>query len=183
VRPSNKTKNKSQTWLRHGLAALLSRDWPRAYAYFQQVYQSADWQTRDLAIAGLGDMLDLRVASGEKTPMLALALGPLPSPKAGKKALDTRRSLVLLEHYPQPGLVQPQTLTELKSLQALRAAQALMEQALLADPSTYVRLSSLMLLVNLFTGERQLFILKTLERATQQENDPALKQYLQAYLA
>jgi hypothetical protein len=168
-----------------GAIALLKRKYPVALRAFTTAYQSKDWRTRDLAVTGLGDMLDPRLPENGKPPAVALAIGwePPTLMQSSKVFITDRRLLVLLETYTQPWRWQPKNIAEQKTLHALRAALTLLEQILLNDANHLVRFSTLMVLTDTIDESQQEFIRPVLQRALGREQNELLAEMLSDLLA
>jgi hypothetical protein len=138
TRPSNLPKLSSAQ--RHVLA-LLRRDYPTAFQHSSSLLQSRSWQARDLALAGLGDILDRRIIEQGKTPMLVYVVGwqPIAPPSPVKTALSADRLLALLDTFMYASQRQPHTLSEFKHLQIFKKSKQLLEKTLLGDPNALVR--------------------------------------------
>jgi len=163
-----------------GAIALMKRKYPAALRAFTAAYQSKDWRTRDLAVTGLGDMLDARLPESGKSPAVALAMGwePPALMKSSKTHISDRRMLILLETYTQPWRWQPQNIAEQKTLHALRAAMILLEQILLNDANHLVRFSALMMLTDTVDESQQEFVRPVLQRALGREQNELLAEML-----
>lgn len=174
TRPSNSPK---LSHAQRGILALLRHDYLKAFGYFSALGQSRVWQNRELAITGCADILDARLIEDQKTPTVVYVVGwqPVAPPTPIKTALSTARLLALLDSFPHVSRRQPQNLIELKHLQTFQAAKQAIEISLLNDPNVLVRATALILLHELFQGDRKLLILSSLERASLHEKDTNLK--------
>ena len=168
-----------------GAISLMKRKYPAALRALTSAYQSRDWRMRDLAVTGLGDMLDPRLPENNKTPSLALAIGwePMEVVKFGKTYVSERRLLVLLETYTQPWLWAPQNIAEQKTLHALRGALQLLEQILISDASHLVRFSTVMILTETVDSSQQEFIRPVLQRALRHEQHELLAEMISELLS
>ena len=168
-----------------GAIALMKRRYSAALRAFSMAYQSKEWRPRDLAVTGLGDMLDPRLPENGKPPAIALAIGWEPPDliQSGKLYISEARLLVLLETYTQPSRWQPQNIAEQKTLHALRGALTLLEQILLNDASHLVRFSALMVLTEAVDQAQQEFIRPVLQRALGREQHDLLTEMLSDLLA
>ena len=170
-----------------GAIALIKRKYPAALHAFTVAYQSREWRARDLAVTGLGDMLDARLPEDGKPPAIALAIGWKPSEvrmlQSGRVSVSNQRLLVLLETFTQSSRWGPQTIAEQKTLLALRGALKLLEQILLNDASHLVRFSALMVLTETVDRSQQEFIRPVLQRALRQEEHELLAEMLSDLLA
>ena len=168
-----------------GAIALVKRKYPTALRAFTMAYQSKVWFTRDLAVTGLGDMLDVRLPESGKLPAIALAIG-WESPQliqSSKAYISEQRLLVLMEVFTQPWRWQPQNIAEQKTLHALRGALELLEQILLNDASHLVRFSALMMLTEAVDESQQVFIQPVLQQALGRERHELLIELLSNLLA
>ena len=170
-----------------GAIAVIKRKYPVALRAFTEAYQSREWRARDLAVTGLGDMLDTRLPENGKPPAIALAIGWKPPAldllQSGKVPVSDQRLLVLLETFTQPTRWGPQTIAEQKTLHALRGALTLLEQILLNDASHLVRFGALMVLTETVDQSQQEFIRPVLQRALRQEEHELLVEMLSDLLS
>jgi hypothetical protein len=181
TRPSNLPR---LTTAQRSILALLRHDYLAAFEQLRGLMTANAWQTRDLAITGLADLLDLRLLEQNKPPTLVYIVGwqPLRPPSPVKTALPKERLLTLLETYPYPSQRQPRNLNEWKHLQCFGQAKQLIERALTNDPHKLVRSTALVLLYDLFSESRKTLILPALERAHRRESDPDLQLALEQLL-
>jgi len=163
-------------YIQQGVKALTHYDIPGAYRAFAAAYQHHNWETRDLAVTALGDMLDVAVYEGKRKPGVLVIIQSKEDLtfQAANAPVDPPRLMVLLEGFLQRALVPPQTLAEQKYLSALRDTLALVEKILLNDPHHLVRFSAFIVLDHILGKDRQHFIVDTLRQALRQEPHPAL---------
>lgn len=173
-----------QQYLQKGIVALLRHDLPTAYRVFAALYHSKQWQTRDAALTGLSDLLDTRLYAEGKKPSICIAIGWEPPKHLPpiKNVVPKNRLLVLLDHYWQRSRIMPQTIAEKKALDAMRDSLALIENALIYDPSYLIRYSAYVILAYFMIENPRFLLLPTLEKALKQEKNLALRGALQELL-
>ncbi|HLA44403.1 MAG TPA: hypothetical protein VJZ27_13250 [Aggregatilineales bacterium] len=169
---------------KRGIMALLKRNLPAALTAFIDVYRSPKWQERDLAVTGLGDMLDSRLAEQHRHPAVIVAVGWVPAsvPKH-RQLLSDERWLALLDSYPHPSQWSPRNLNEQKALHALRRAQAMLEHILISDASHLVRFGALLMLTEKLNEAHHHTIISVLERAYRYEKDKTLRFMIGSFIA
>lgn len=170
--------------VRVGIVALLQHDLIRAEEAFTNVYQAPEWEWRDIAVTGMGDMVDVRMYENRKLPSVIVAAGwePEEIPPRSPRALPEDRLLLLVEHSAQRTMVEAQTIEEQKNIHALRSAVASLKRALLNDPHHMVRFSALLMLTFTLGESKRPYIQATLERARQFEKNSLVLGALEDFL-
>lgn len=168
--------NRTQLLIRKGASALLKRDLPTAYLAFSTLYQATDWHLRDVALIGLGDIVDMANYDAGKPPTIGIILKWKRdnTPAASSVILPDYRLAILLEGCLQRTRVTPHTLTERKTLRAMQKTLMMLQQILLNDPKHLVRFSAFIILNHTLAENQRTFIMPTLKQALRQEKNPAL---------
>lgn len=163
--------------LHKGITAVLACDFPKAYTAFHQLYQTQDWEQRDLAVVGLGDILDRRIIEENKQLGTIILSNWQPTIRPAE-SIRTGRLLALMDGFLQPTLLEPNSIAERNTLQALRQTVKLLEQITLTDGHHLVRLSAILILDGMLTDEQSGFILPTFQRALKTEPNDDLRTIL-----
>ncbi len=174
----------SRQKVKQGIIALCRCQIPLAFITFQAVYESPNWQLRDVAVAGFGDILDDDFYQGKKAASVILAANwqpPAGLPRT-PPPIPVPRLLMMLDGVMLNSQFQPQNITELKFRNAMRHTFEMLENILLYDGHYLVRFSAFAVITHLIQGDKQIFILPILKKAYQQESNKLLKDALESYL-
>ncbi|MBZ0310106.1 MAG: hypothetical protein K8I82_28860 [Anaerolineae bacterium] len=174
----------SRQKVKQGIIALCRCQIPLAFTTFQSVYESPNWQLRDVAVAGFGDILDADFYQGKKSASVILAANwkpPAAIPKTSPP-VPIQRLLIMLDGIMLNSQFQPQNVTELKFRSTMRHTFEMLENILLHDAHYLVRFSAFAVITHLIQDDKHIFILPTLKKAYQQEDNKLLKNALESYL-
>lgn len=174
----------SRQKVKHGIIALCRCQIPLAFTLFQAVYESPNWQLRDVAVAGFGDILDTDFYQGKKAASVILAANWQPPPTLPKTAppVPVHRLLIMLDGVMLDSQFQPQNVTELKFRNTMRHTYEMLENILLCDGHYLVRFSAFAVITHLLKEDKQIFIQPILKKAHRQESNKLLRDALESYL-
>lgn len=179
-----KRPDSSRQTVKQAIIALCRCQLPLAFSAFVALYQSPNWQIRDIAIAGFGDMLDVKFYEGKKSASVIMAANWQPPEHLPKTPppIPIHRLLLMAEGFMQDSRFQPQNITEAKFRQAMRQSLNMLESALLHDPYYLVRFSAFAVLTHVMDSDKQHLILSTLQKARRQESNKLLSDALESYM-
>lgn len=179
-----KRPDSSQEIIKQGIVALCRCQIPLAFSAFQQVYDSSNWQVRDIAVAGFGDLVDVKFYDGQKTASAILAANWQPPDDLPKTQppIPLSRLMLMVDGFMQDSLFQPQNITEAKFRQTMRESLKLLENILLHDPHYLVRFSALAVLTHVLDEDKQYAIRPILQKARRHETNKLLCDALEGYL-
>ncbi|MCL4879973.1 MAG: hypothetical protein KJ064_25180 [Anaerolineae bacterium] len=181
---SKRRPESSRQMVKHGIIALCRCQIPLAFTTFQAVYHSPNWQLRDIAVAGLGDILDTKFYAGEKAASAILAANWQPPGTLPKTPppIPIKRLLLLADGFILDSQFQPQNPTEIRFRNAMRQTLKMLENILLNDAHYLVRFSAFAVLTHVIGEDKRHFILSTLKKAQRQETNPLLSDALASYM-